>query len=402
MNFLIIADTVPFPPLNGKELPAAKLFGELCKRYKVDLLVLSFNKTADEKRVPEIPENITLLDIIPVKRKNRKTRLMQSLKPAAGSFNWPDAIIKQTLAGKYYHWVWIYPVTFIEFVEHAKKLKLDFYSKIAVGLNDSLTYLYRDSMNELIQSRQIKKRYITDWVKSFSIASLEKRLLKNVDLIHVQTEVEKKKLQKLLGQSTKALIVVAPNGTKEELFGCSYKGSRSNLILFMTHLDGGRVDESEWFCKKVWPLVAQKIPVAKLLIVGKPPVKQLDYIEKYQSIIINGYAENLEAIFNSVRIAVVPTFHGTGLINRILDSLTAGVPAVSTPQAVATFPGLIDGTHILSAKDPELFAAHVIALYNNENYAAQIATNGRSYAAAFPNWSQFVETFEHVFRSCLH
>ena len=401
MNFLIIADTVPFPPLNGKELPAAKLYGELCKKYKVDLLVLSSNKTADEKRIHEIPENITLINIIAVKRKSRKTRLLQSfnLTKNAGIFNWPDEIILQTLAGKHYDWLWIYPVTFVEFIEHAKKLGLDFYSEVAVGLNDSLTYLYRDSMNELIQSRQIKKRYITDWLMSFSIALMEKKLLRNVDLIHVQTDVEKTKLQRLLGQSSKASIIVAPNGTKQELFRCSYKGSRSNLILFMTHLDGGRVDESEWFCKKVWPLIIQKIPEAKLLITGKPPVKQLDYIQKHQSIIVNGYAENLEVLFNNVRIAVVPTFHSTGLINRILDSLTAGVPTVSTPQAVATFPGLISGTHILSAKDPELFANYVIALYNDENHAKQIAVNGRNYAAAFPGWPQFVETFENAFNS---
>ncbi|MEP7318104.1 MAG: glycosyltransferase [Panacibacter sp.] len=399
MNFLIIADTVPFPPLNGKELPAAKLFEQLSKKYKVDLLVLSSDKTTDEKRANKIPENISLINIIPFKRKSRKTRLLQTFAGAAnaGSFNWPDAIIAQTLSGRHYDWLWVYPVTFIEFIEHAKKMQLNFYSKVAVGLNDSLTYLYRDSINELICSRQIKKRYITDWLMSFSIASMEKRLLQNVDLVHVQTEVEKIKLQKLLPKTSGASIVVAPNGVKKELCRCSYKGAQSNLILFMTHLDGGRVDESEWFCKKVWPLIIKKIPEARLLIAGKPPVRQLRYIEKYSSIIVNGYADNLEELFNSVRITVVPTFHGTGLINRILDALTAGVPAVSTPQAAATFPGLVPGKHILSAQDPQLFADHVTALYHDENYAKQIAANGRDYANAFPGWPQFIEILEQSF-----
>ncbi len=399
MTFLIIADTIPFPPLNGKELPAAKLFEQLSKKYQVHLLVLSSNKAAEQKKTHQIPENISLINIIQFTRKNRKKLLRQILNPAAntGSFNWPDEVIKQTLTGKHYDWLWVYPVTYLSFIEHAKKLNIDFYSKIAVGLNDSLTWLYRDSLNELICSRIIKKRYITDWIMSFFIAPMEKKWLRNTDFIHVQTETEKIKIENLLPLNSKASIVVAPNGVKEELLRCNYQGSGSNLILFMTQLDGGRVDESEWFCKKVWPLIIQKIPAAKLLIVGKPPVKPLGYIQKHPSIIVNGYAENLEELFNRVRIVVVPTFHGTGLINRILDSLTAGVPTVSTPQAIATFSGLTEGAHILSAQNPVHFANHVTALYNDENYARQIAAKGRNYAASFQSWTLFTHSIENAF-----
>ncbi len=398
MTFLIIADSVPFPPLNGKELPAAKLFEQLAKKYQVHLLVLTSNKAAEQKKTDQIPQSISLTNIIQFTRKSRKKLLTQLLNPAAntGSFNWPDEVIKETLTGKHYDWLWVYPVTYLSFIEHAKKLNINFYSKIAVGLNDSLTWLYRDSLNELIHSRIIKKRYITDWIMSFFIAPMEKKWLQDTDFIHVQTAAEKTKIEKLLRQKSKASIIVAPNGVKEELLRCNYEGSGSNLVLFMTQLDGGRVDESEWFCKKVWPLIIQKIPAAKLLIVGKPPVKQLGYIQKYPSIIVNGYAENLEDLFKTVRISVVPTFHGTGLINRILDSLTAGVPTVSTPQAIATFPGLKASEHILSSMDPAQFANHVTALYNDENYAQKIGNKGRNYAAAFQSWPQFTNTIENA------
>ena len=265
---------------------------------------------------------------------------------------------------------------------------------MAVGLNDSLTYLYRDSINELKGSRQLKRRYLTDWLLSFFIAFREKKLLKTAHLIRVQTNYEEKKLKKVLGESKKPKILVAPNGTKEELFKCSYQGIDSPYILFMTHLDGGRIDESSWFIKKVWPIIIKQIPETRLLIVGKPPKKILPHLQQYKSIITHGYASDLVALYNQIRIAVIPTFHGTGLINRLLDALSAGVPAVSTPNAIATFTDLNPGEHILSAKKPGNFAQQVIDLYNEKPRRLQLAEAGRKFALQFPTWKTSCEIIE--------
>lgn len=162
----------------------------------------------------------------------------------------------------------------------------------------------------------------------------------------------------------------------------------------MTHLHGHRLKESEWFIKKVWPFVKKQLPDAKLFIVGTPPKVPIDYIDADNSIIVHGYADDVHALYNSVRLAVVPTFHGTGLINRILDALAAGVPVVSTPQAIATFPGIKVNEEIVAAKDVRSFADGVIELYNNRNQRQSIAIKGKQYAATQNTWNQSADAVE--------
>ena len=224
MHFLIISDSVPFPPLNGKELPTAKLFEYISARHSVDLLVLSKNKENDLQRIQNIPINITLINIIKIRNKHKVKKLSNyfiSWNKIVDNFVYDDDIVLETLKEKKYDWVWIYPLSNVEFISHCETLGIHFFSKMAVGLNDSLTYLYRDSINELKGSRQLKRRYVTDWLLSFFIAFREKKLLKTAHLIRVQTNYEEKKLKKVLGESKKPKILVAPNGTKEELFKCS-------------------------------------------------------------------------------------------------------------------------------------------------------------------------------------
>ena len=331
-------------------------------------------------------------------KQDKKNKLLQlfGVKRKPVQLSSADQSVLHKLSNVQFDFLWISPVTLLTFATYCKQRNFLHYKYVAVGHCDSITYLYRDSINEMIYTRIFKWRYLTDWLQSFAWTVHERNYLKKAELIHVQTEAEKQKIQRLSRERINAKVIVASNGTKQELFRCSYKGVDSEFILFMTHMDGGRADESEWFMRKVWPLTRRKIPEAKLLIVGKPAKSPLSIIENDPSIIPNGYADDLVALFDNIRLAVVPTFHGTGLINRILDALTAAVPTVSTPQAIATFPGLKPGVHILSAQAPKDFADHVITLYNDKQYRQSIAAKGREFANQFSTWPQFVQTIEEA------
>jgi glycosyltransferase involved in cell wall biosynthesis len=111
-------------------------------------------------------------------------------------------------------------------------------------------------------------------------------------------------------------------------------------------------------------------------------------LKKTPGVELLGFVENLEELFDNVRMAVVPIFHGTGLINRILDNLTAGVPMVSTPNAISTFESLESGEHILSASSARLFADQVIALYSDRTLRLELSNKGRDYVLSnHPDWN---------------
>jgi len=397
MKILIVTDTIPFPPLNGRELPIAKIFEIISGRHAVDLLVLSTGNKPFSPQLSGLPKTINYLGNLPVKRTGAKKKIIsiiQTFKYPVSPYSYSLNPLKEIIGNNQYDYVWISPVSYYSFIPFCNKNNFRFFKKAALGLNDSKTYQYRDSLNELLHSKAFKPQYIKEWLLSFLIEKEEKGFLALADIVHVQTQNEYSKLLKILPASAHTKIVAAPNGVKEELFACSYNGVDSNTILYMTHLDGDRQIESEWFIKKVWQKIKEELPNAKLLIVGKPPAQPLAYIKDDTSIIVNGYAADMVSLFNNVRLAVVPTFHGTGLINRILDALTAGVPVISTPQAIATFPGLDIGKQIIAAGTVTSYATAVTTLYNNKEQRLSVAANGKKYAAGFATWQQSAEAIE--------
>ena len=398
MNILIVTDALPFPPLNGKELPIAGLFERISKRHNTDLIVLSENNAAG-KSVSELPSTINFIGSTTIKKINQKkqaAKYLLTLKHTISSFNYSVADLKEVIGQREYDFIWVSPAHYYSFISFCYQHNFRFFKKAAIGLNDCKTYQFRDSINELIYSRVFKWRYVTEWLRSFPLEKEERNFLSLADLVHVQTENEAAKVKKVLGNTSKVKVVVAANGVKEELFNCNYSGVDSSMILFMTHLHGHRLKESEWFIKKIWPHVKSKLPDAKLFIVGTPQKAPIDYIDSDSSIIVHGYADDVHALYNSVKLAVVPTFHGTGLINRILDALAAGVPVVSTPQAIATFPGIKINEEIVAAKDVESFANAVVELYSNKTYRQSIAAKGKQYAATQNTWNQSAEAVEEA------
>jgi len=389
MRILIVTESIPFPPYNGRELPIAGIFNHLSNTHTIHLLIINTSNHSKKDKLANLPSSIHFIGEVAAIKKSKRKILIDALSgDVLFPFTLPFDSIQKVVDNSKYDFIWVSPVSYYVIVNYCIKNNLTFFKYIALGLNDSKTYLYRDLMNEMLCSKIFKRKYVGYWIKSFLIAAEEKKYLALANIVHVQTQNESDKIQKFLSQSAPSRIVIAPNGIKEELFACSYKGIDSNKILFMTHLDGGRLEESEWFIKKVWPLIKKGIPDVKLLIVGKSPKKNIIDIHSDENIIVSGYANDLLNIFESVRLTVVPTFHGTGLINRIQDAMTAGIPVVTTPQAARTFTNIKQGYHLLSARKPLAFANEVMRLYNNRSVRQTIGANGKEFAKHFPTWQQ--------------
>ena len=397
MKILLVTESVPFPPLNGRELPIAGLFEQLCKRHEVDLLVLQDARKNPTGKVPAIPAAIRMLGIVNIRPWSLSQRLQYAIRTgrhALSAYHFPVQDIRKLTGNTVYDFAWISPVLMYGLATACRDQHIHLFHKLAFGINDVKTTLYRDGMNEILHTRIFNRTLFTQWMLSFLMKREEQHYFKLADLVHVQTAAEAAKAKNILPGTR---IIVAPNGIKTNLFGCTANGIGSgNRILYMTHLDGGRSGESVWFITKVWPRIAERLPGAMLLIVGRPPKQIPAFIENNRNIIINGFADDLVQLFNSVRLVVVPTFHGTGLINRIADALAAGLPVVSTPQAIATFPGLKHGVHVLSAKKAEAFADAVVRLYNDEALRRTLSQQGRIYAQQFPDWVQSAQLVEQA------
>ncbi len=389
MRVLVLTKTLPFPPRNGLELPVAKIFEEIAVHHEVDILVISNDQADFELRKELLPGHFGRAYFLRPGKMGRVRRLkneVMGIKPAFFSHQFEAKDLRALAEHFDYDFVWVSPPGNYTFIEACRKHGIGRFKRLVLGLNDLITSIYSKHISEIIHRRIFDWRFLSFGLRSMFIARLERKYLYDFDLVHLQTEKEEAKALELLKDRTFAdRIISAPNGIKEFLFDCQYGKTESKAILYMTHLDGDRSGEAKWFIKKVWPQVRQRTD-AELWLVGTPPARPIPLIDDDDRIKVLGFVPDLMKTYEAVRICIVPIFHNCGLINRIQDTLAAGVPAVATAISADTFPNLRPGYHLLTAAQPQEFADQTIKLYNDPGLRSQLSKAGRQYAKALPNW----------------
>ncbi|MEL6882321.1 MAG: glycosyltransferase family 4 protein, partial [Cyanobacteria bacterium J06607_10] len=174
-------------------------------------------------------------------------------------------------------------------------------------------------------------------------------------------------------------------------------------VLYMTHLQGGRAKESVWFLERVWPKVIQTHPDAELLLAGTPPLANSDMARSLPpEAQVLGYVEDLVALYSSATVAVVPIVHSTGLINRALDALVAGVPLVSTPAVLSTIANCEPGRDAIAAYSATDFSQAICTLLANPEQRKTYSIQGRALAQQQPTWQESTNAIVSALREICH
>jgi len=140
----------------------------------------------------------------------------------------------------------------------------------------------------------------------------------------------------------------------------------------------------DWFCQKVWPLVRARVPNARMTIAGPGLNKRQDGTVEppplwvAPGITIVGYVESLEDFYRDNLIMIAPAFGGSGVRMKILETISAGMPTVTTTDGAAGL-NLKNGREVLIADDPSSFAEHMIRLLEDREQRDQLRRAGVDY-----------------------
>jgi GT2 family glycosyltransferase len=91
------------------------------------------------------------------------------------------------------------------------------------------------------------------------------------------------------------------------------------------------VDAVLWFANEIFPVVREKNPDIRFIVVGSNAPELIQNLSS-PSIIVKGFVsdDELDQLYKSVRLAVIPLRFGAGLKGKTVESLVKGLPIVST------------------------------------------------------------------------
>jgi glycosyltransferase involved in cell wall biosynthesis len=220
-------------------------------------------------------------------------------------------------------------------------------------------------------------RRIFHFLWYFLIKKMEVGIVKKFDMVFTMSDYDRTYLGKMLPGLTIRTIPI-PAGldiTEKEfekdkdtlLFLASYKYRRVN------------VDAALFFYRFVFPLVRKEVSGAKFIAAGYGPPGELSALqEKDPGIAVPGFVEDIDECYKKARIFVAPILVGGGIIVKILDAMAAGTPVVTTSYGNEGIGG-VPGRDLLVADRPEDFAAAVVRLLKDREFANEIGRNGRTF-----------------------
>ena len=149
--------------------------------------------------------------------------------------------------------------------------------------------------------------------------------------------------------------------------------ARRDIIFIGGFLHQPNVDAIKYFVNEIWPIVREKLPDAKLFVIGSiPPDEVLALGGEDDRIRIIGFVEDLDPYFDACRISIAPLRFGAGIKGKIGTSASYGVPCVATTLAVEGM-GLSEGVDVLVADEAEIFAEKLVQLYSDEKLWNQLS-----------------------------
>ncbi|EHH68895.1 glycosyltransferase [Gluconobacter morbifer] len=150
--------------------------------------------------------------------------------------------------------------------------------------------------------------------------------------------------------------------------------SRRDLIFVGGFDHTPNVDAAVWLGQEIMPLVWEKHPDSTLWIVGNVPPPNVQALAS-ERVKVTGFVPELEPYFEKARVSVNPLRYGAGVKGKIVTSLQAGIPVVTTTCGNEGIQ-LADGEEALIADTSEDIAQAVIRLLDDEALCRTLIRSG--------------------------
>jgi glycosyltransferase involved in cell wall biosynthesis len=161
------------------------------------------------------------------------------------------------------------------------------------------------------------------------------------------------------------------------------------------------VDAATWFTKRIFPRIKAVRPGTRLRLVGSRPTGAVRHLARISGVEVTGTVPDIVPYLERATVFVAPIRIGGGFPNKVAEALAAGVPTVATPTAHAGISGLVPGTHLVEATDPEEFASRTLQLLGDAGRRNRLRAFGQSFMRARYDWDEVVERLENTYISSI-
>ena len=157
------------------------------------------------------------------------------------------------------------------------------------------------------------------------------------------------------------------------------------------------VDAVIWALDEILPLVWRTHPKARFAVAGY--ALPGDWPERWSDSRIewHGFVEDLSVLQNQCSLFFAPLRQGGGSKLKVLETLAAGLPLVTTAQGASGL-ALKDGQHARICETAQNLAQALGQVLDDDSAAQQLAQAGRDYVQRHHDWSAAADQLQQVYQ----
>lgn len=391
MKILMITPYLPYPLVSGGQIRTYNLLKNLAPKHQITLA--SFIRDSDEKKY--------LKDLQPfcrkviVFRRRKAWSLVNILLSAITPFPFLVSIyfalgvrsqIRKELASENYDLI------------HAET----FYVMPNIPQTDVPIFLVEQTIEYLVYQRFVeglpkwaffaKPLLLADVVK---IKWWEKYYWQKAKQLAAMSRQDRTFIQKI---NPKLKVDVIANGVDINYFAKTKKQKPPNpTVLFVGQFKWlPNRDATKFLVGEIWPKIKEKIPQARLWIVGRnPPQDILNFASG--DIRVDGGVEDIRLAYTQSDVLLAPIRNGRGTKYKILEAMATKTPIVGTKLAVEGI-NIQNGRQAYVAESAKDLADQTINVLENSKLGQKLAEAAYSLVKEKYSWKKISQELDRVYQ----
>jgi glycosyltransferase involved in cell wall biosynthesis len=178
------------------------------------------------------------------------------------------------------------------------------------------------------------------------------------------------------------------------------EGAEPPTILFV----GGfghppNVDGALWLANTIFPRVVERVPGARLELVGHEPGDNVRALAG-GAVSVHPSVPDVTPYVERAAVVVAPIRMGGSMRMKVLEALAAGKALVATPRAAEGIDALV-GEHLLVATNEDEMVEALAGLLLDRDLRRRLGESARRWAESSLGWDHGVAAFEHVYNTVI-
>lgn len=369
---LIISPIYPYPLNRGDRIRLHHFMEILAKRYSINLVYLS-RKSEENRNIGVDIEEVAMEStrgfsyrkttvagkmLVNVLRKE-PVLVSGYYSKKAGRY------IKTLIENNQYDLIFIYNVRMLPYVEEImdESCVLDFVDALSMNLD-----------RERRTQRNVVKRIFAEmnYRKMFRYEQRAKNASSH-SIVSSETDFA------WLGLDPESSMVI-PNCVDTEYFHSGRaEAVDPKRIAFLGNMGYYPNREAALFlAEKVFPLVQERVPGARLLILGDNPGKVISRLGERNNIEVTGFVPDIREYLEGSALLAAPLNVGSGTKIKILQAMAMGLPVVCTPLANEGIRGYEEDGIFVSGLGTE-FSEAIVKLLEDEDLLLASRSRARGF-----------------------